>query len=779
MKILVFLKAVFGVWLSALTLVHATLVLPPASPPALPKSISVVLDDDYPPFIFRQANGEFQGVLKDTWALWQARTGVEVKFLPMNWLQAQQLLQAGRADVIDTIFQTPARQHLYDFSKPYVTLEVPIFFHKNISGIVDAASLKGFTVGVKEGDACIDSLLANGVDNLKRFSSYSAVVSAAAAGMVRVFCMDHPPGLYLLNQVGLEQDFRHTTSLFSGQFHRAVRKGDAATLALVERGFASITEQEYKAIEDKWFGTRVDDFGSTTFTRNLLIGFFLILLLALFLMAWSFMLRRRVNEKTQVLADALTDLERSKQTSEQALSRLQAIAARVPGMVFQFLLRPDGSSCFPFASEAIRDIYRVTPLQVLHDASSAFAIGHPDDLPGVIDSIQESARNLTPWRHEYRVRFADGTVRWLFGNSLPQRLDDGSVLWHGFVTDITESRASAEKLNQLSLVAEQAPIAIVITDLQGGISYANPSFTRITGYSQEDVLGKNPRILQSGLTPQAVYVELWQTLVAGAVWQGELQNRKKNGEVFIENAVIAPVLDENGVATHYVALKQDITRRKQAEQMLVTSLKEKVALLHEVHHRVKNNLQVISSLLRLESNRSNQPDTKAVLKEMQGRIYAMALLHEALYRAGNFAWVDLAAYLKQLATQAFRVQSVQGGAVRLVLALEPCKVSMEQATPCGLLVNELLANALKHAFPAARSGLVTLTSKPAQQVGFWQICLSDNGVGLPEDFVVRRTQSLGLQLVSDLALQLGGRLEVEPVAPTGVQFCAIFPHSSV
>lgn len=772
-----FIKSFLLVCLGMATFAHATLVLPALPMQAPPKSITVVLDNDYPPYIFRQPNGEYQGILKDTWALWEARTGVEVKFQPMNWAQAQQVMLAGRADVIDTIFQTPARQSLYDFSKPYATLEVPIFFHKNISGIVNAESLKGFTVGVKEGDACIDSLLANGVDNLKLFSSYSAVVSAAAAGTVRVFCIDQPPGVYLLNQSRLEQDFRHTAALFSGQFHRAVRKGNAATLALVERGFASITEQEYKAIEDKWYGSGVHDLGDTPLTQNLLIGLSLILLLALLLTAWSLMLRQRVREKTQVLADALADLERTRQTSEQALSRLEAIAARVPGMVFQFLMRPDGSSCFPYASEAIRDIYRVSPQQVRHDASCVFAIGHPHDVPSVQASIQESARNLSHWQHEYRVCFDDGTVRWLYGNAVPQRLEDGSVLWHGFMTDITERRSAAEKLRQLSLVAEQAPIAIVTTDLQGCIEYANPSFTQITGYTQEEVLGKNPRVLQSGLTPKEVYVELWQTLLAGGIWQGELHNRKKNGELFIEQAVIAPVLDANGLATHYVALKQNITRRKQAEQMLLTSLNEKVALLNEVHHRVKNNLQVITSLLRLESSRSSQPDTKTVLKEMQGRIYAMALLHETLYRAGNFAWVDLSAYLKQLATQAFRVQSGQGGAVRLVLDLQPCKISMEQATPCGLLVNELIANTLKHAFPLGRTGVVTVHSKPAKTSGIWQICVEDNGIGLLANFEARRTQSLGLQLVSDLTQQLGGTLEIEPCLPSGVQFCIFFPHT--
>jgi PAS domain S-box-containing protein len=400
------------------------------------------------------------------------------------------------------------------------------------------------------------------------------------------------------------------------------------------------------------------------------------------------------------------------------------------------------------------------------DASGAFAAIHPDDAQAVLESIQESARALTPWQHEYRARFADGSVHWLYGNSLPERLDDGSVLWHGFITDITERKAADERLRQLSRSVEQAPLSIVITDLQGDILYVNPSFTRHTGYTLDEVLGHNPRILKSGQTPQQTYLSLWDTLCSGAVWEGELYNRRKNGEMFIEHAVIAPVLDAQGKTSHYVAVKEDITERKGAEQALQASLHEKVALLNEVHHRVKNNLQVISSLLRLEASRCTEPATKDVLKEMQGRILTMALLHETLYRVGRFASVDLGAYLKQLATQTFRAQSSQSTTVRLSLDVAEVQVVMDQATPCGLLVNELLSNCLKHAFPDGRTGEVQVRSQPDVQAGSWMVQVRDNGIGLPPDFELRGRQSLGLQLVSDLARQLDGSLQV---ASSGVR----------
>jgi PAS domain S-box-containing protein len=240
--------------------------------------------------------------------------------------------------------------------------------------------------------------------------------------------------------------------------------------------------------------------------------------------------------------------------------------------------------------------------------------------------------------------------------------------------------------------------------------------------------------------------------------------------------------DAQGRATRVAGSTTDITERKQAEASLQSSLRDKVALLNEVHHRVKNNLQVVASLLRLEAARSNHGDTKAVLADMQGRIRSMALLHETLYRSGIFASIELAGYLKQLATQTFRAQASGSGAVRLELELAPVQVSMDQATPCGLLVNELISNCLKHGFPEGRSGEVRITLQrvpldhdaPSPDRGAVRVrlCVRDTGVGLRGDFKTLCGQSLGLQLVSDLTRQIDGVLEIGQ--GPGASFAIVF-----
>ncbi len=147
----------------------------------------------------------------------------------------------------------------------------------------------------------------------------------------------------------------------------------------------------------------------------------------------------------------ISERKQAEAAQQEALDKLYKIACQLPGVVFQFRLRPDGSCCLPYASKVLFDIYRIDPEDVLDDASALFAVVHPDDLAQHLASIHASARDLSPWRNEYRLRFADGGESWLFGNALPQREADGSVLWHGFVSDISERRMIEDALRESEL----------------------------------------------------------------------------------------------------------------------------------------------------------------------------------------------------------------------------------------------------------------------------------------------------------------------------------------
>ncbi len=152
----------------------------------------------------------------------------------------------------------------------------------------------------------------------------------------------------------------------------------------------------------------------------------------------------------QVIVRDISARKLAERAREQALTLLQQIARRVPGVVYQYRLFPDGRSCFPFSSEGMREIYRLAPEEVREDASKVFAVLHPEDYDGIVASIQQSARELIPWRHQYRVKFPDGTVRWLDGNAIPNREPDQSILWHGYLSDITQRKQVEIERQRLS-----------------------------------------------------------------------------------------------------------------------------------------------------------------------------------------------------------------------------------------------------------------------------------------------------------------------------------------
>ncbi len=264
----------------------------------------------------------------------------------------------------------------------------------------------------------------------------------------------------------------------------------------------------------------------------------------------------------------VTELKQLEAVRAESLERLQKIASRVPGVVYQYLLRPDGSSCFPFASEGMRDIYRVSPQDVFEDASRVFAAIHPDDYDVLAESIQVSARDLSLWRHEYRVKFGDGTVRWLLGNASPQREADGGTLWHGFITDISERRQDEEKLQLAASAFTHSREGIMITAADGAIIEVNQAFARITGYARAEVLGKNPRLLSSGRQEAAFYASMWRDLEQQGHWQGEVWNRRKSGEVYATMQTLSAVRDRRGVTQQYLALFSDITALKEQQEQL-------------------------------------------------------------------------------------------------------------------------------------------------------------------------------------------------------------------
>ena len=369
----------------------------------------------------------------------------------------------------------------------------------------------------------------------------------------------------------------------------------------------------------------------------------------------------------------------------------------------------------------------------------------------------------TPQACELRMVTKDGMPFWaqLAGTAAPDAA--GAIVCRIVLSNLTTRKqaeaALRESEERFRAITLHTPDHIFMQDCDLRYQLViNPQL----GLTEADMVGKTDQDFLGSQDAEKLMITKRKVLATGEPFQLETSLENSKGETeFFEGAYI-PKFDSAGKADGLIGYFRNTTERKQAEAALQASLREKVALLQEIHHRVKNNMQVISSLLRLQSRQVENPIAKTVLLDMINRIGSMALVHEHLYRSENLAEVDLATYLRSLCVKLFRALVVTPGVVQLRLDLAPVRLEIDQAIPCGLLVNELIANALKHAFPAGRTGELRVEFQPVAVGAQLRLRVADDGVGLPANFDMQQLTSLGLQLVADLTRQLGGTLTVGP-----------------
>jgi len=379
---------------------------------------------------------------------------------------------------------------------------------------------------------------------------------------------------------------------------------------------------------------------------------------------------------------------------------------------------------------------------------------------------------------EVRTLDRSGHVRYVV-HTLVGTVTDGRLrhVWGG-VAEITQRRLADREMRLLAQTITCAQDCVSITDLRDTILFVNDAFLRTYGYSeQDDLTGRNITEVRGIQDPAISEADIRTRTLAGG-WNGEILNRRKDGGVFPVELWTSVVTGEDGSPVALVGVARDITERRRAEEQIRSSLHEKEVMLKEIHHRVKNNLQIVSSLLSLQSEYVRDPETLGFFRESQNRVKSMALVHEKLYQSSNLASVDFDGYLRELAMHLVRSAAPDLGRVNVQLDIRPVAMPIDKAIPCGIIVNELVTNALKYAFPDGKGGTlyVGCDLDPAGNV---RLVVGDNGVGLPSTVEVEGTETLGLTLVQMLCDQLQARLIVHREARrlgevSGVEFEVVF-----
>lgn len=383
-----------------------------------------------------------------------------------------------------------------------------------------------------------------------------------------------------------------------------------------------------------------------------------------------------------------------------------------------------------------------------------------NQLKGVLDG-QSSQAN---WETELTTK--DAGKRWVAVTLFPIR-NLPTPVFLGTVSDLTNHKQREEALRQSELryktVFEMAPDIIYIYDADGPVIDQNEAAYWMFGLSREEAVGKTGIMTQLAEEDRSGFAQIREDTLKHGEWRGEMRVLRDSGgrskEFFIMDSHVK-VADIGGQKV-VIAIARDITERKNMEEQLRQALLEKETLLREIHHRVKNNMQIISTLLKLQMRNADDEQTRAMFRESQNRILSMAMIHEKLYQSEGLHRIDLKDYIDDMAREVFTSFGDLSAGIHLTTEIDEIALGLDTAIPCGLIIIELLSNALKYAFQPPEGRGEIFIGLRCENRGWFGLTVSDSGVGLPADLEINNLKSLGLRLVSDLArYQLDGDMSI-------------------
>ena len=340
-----------------------------------------------------------------------------------------------------------------------------------------------------------------------------------------------------------------------------------------------------------------------------------------------------------------------------------------------------------------------------------------------------------------------------------------------------------ESKNRLFDIIDFLPDPTFAINRRGEVIAWNRAIEAITGFRAEDMLGKGnyeyalpiygirrPILIDLVTDPNKVIekqyskIKRWEDGIYGQT------NAPLKGINRILWGKAVPLYDDKGIINGAIEVIRDITESKKAEKEVIDSLHEKELLIKEIHHRVKNNMQIVSSLLNLQTNYVDEKETVDVLKESQNRVRSMAMIHEELYRSGDLTHINFVNYVQNLIQKLLYAYNIDATIIKPILKIENINLNMETAVPCGLIISELVSNSLKYAFPNGMAGEIYISLKSKEDK--FELVIRDNGIGLPENFDFNKLDSLGLLLVKNLTDQIDGDLTIN--VTTGTEFIINF-----
>jgi len=514
--------------------------------------ITFISQSHYPPFEFRENSGTQDGMTIELVHWLATELGFRTRFFDSTFLEAQQAVLAGKADVLTSFFYSEQRDRDFDFTQTLFEVPASIFVPVQRPDIVGLAGLNGKRIAIQQGDYANDFLEQQGIEfHLIPTRDFAEATDAVIQGRADAIIGDEQIVLYYLFRNNLQDQLKKVGDpLYIGKNCMAVRDGNQLLRSILDKGIEHARVNGiFERLNRKWVGISYPATPDFWFFWPYLAA---IAGLILLVFIWNLRLRRAVESQTRALS-----------SSEQRLKL--ALEGSNDGL---WDWNPQSGDAF--FSPRWQSMLGYEPGEIKQNFAAWVELLHPDDRSRTQQSVRQFQNNPDEnLEITFRMRGKDGSWHWILSRGkIVERDAAGRPLRAvGTHQDITRRKEAEQRLQLQAAALAAAANAMLITDQDGRIQWANPAFSRLSGYDLEEVVGRNPRdLVRSGFQSESFYEALWQTISSGRPWQGELVNRRKDGSTYEEELTITPVLSADGKVQNYIAIKQDVSERKRLER---------------------------------------------------------------------------------------------------------------------------------------------------------------------------------------------------------------------
>lgn len=459
----------------------------------------------------------------------------------------------------------------------------------------------------------------------------------------------------------------------------------------------------------------------------------------------------------RIAEDALWESERMVKT----------LIGNLPGMVYKCSYNEERT--MEFVSDGSIDLTGYQPDDLIHEQIASYSsLIHPDDRPRIMEVIGRAVNRHVQFKLTYRIFTSSMKFKWVLEQGVGVYSTTGEIIGlEGFIIDITRQKVLDDQVkisqNRLNLLFSNmnAGCAIFLDSHSDGrfiLIEMNNMASEIEGKKKEEMLGKTIYEYFSPPFPESLTVAI-QNLITNGNPQtlSRIPLKTAYGKRWIEVYLSSSFIGES---REIFLIYSDVTNRVHNEEQTIASLREKELLLKEVHHRVKNNLQIISGILKLQAMRTTDPITNEILQDCRNQVFSMASIHELLYSSHDIGNISVKEYVGNLINHLKQEYQGASANIKYILDVDPSIVlDIERCIPCGLILNELITNAVKYAFDPGAEGEIRVKFFSKNHV--YQMEVSDNGRGMPSDYKAGSSNSLGTELVTRLTHQLKGEMHVK------------------